>query len=75
VKGDDIQPLPPDTKAVGGAKEAAGADKKPDGQNVPEMSFVEKLALKVAKLTGSVPTDAVFQEKVRLSLLDAHLIL
>jgi hypothetical protein len=63
VKGDDVQPLPPDTKAAGKAKEADVVEKK-DDQNPPEMSFVEKLALKVAKLTGSVPTDAVFEEKV-----------
>ncbi len=67
MTGDDIQPLAPDAKVAGSAKEAdvvESAGKKKDEEEAPEMSFVEKLALKVAKLTGSVPTELVVQEKV-----------
>ncbi len=67
MKGDDVQPLAPDAPAAVETKEADGAEKKKNGaapEEPQEMSFVEKLALKVAKLTGSVPVEVVFQEKV-----------
>ena len=65
----DVEPQPADAKDGGdaaikadeegmkGAKEKA--EDKPE-----EMSFFEKLALKAAKLTGNIPIEAVFQEKV-----------
>ena len=79
MAGDDIQPLPPDAKAGGesgnqgdpkdetkqGADSGQGKAKDAPKEEPEEMSFFEKLALKAAKLTGSVPMEAVFQEKVR----------
>ncbi len=74
MAGDDIQPLPPDAKAGGEAGNEADPKDETNGQgkakDAPkeepeEMSFFEKLALKAAKFTGSVPMEAVFQEKVR----------
>ena len=66
VKGEDIQPLAPDAPAAVETKGAGDADKKKEAapEEPQELSFVEKLALKVAKLTGSVPVEVVFQEKV-----------
>ena len=67
MKGEDIQPLAPDAPAAAETKGADDTEKKKDGaapEEPQEMSFVEKLALKVAKLTGSVPIEVVFQEKV-----------
>jgi hypothetical protein len=74
VTGDDIQPAPPvEAKAADTAKKteqgnaAKDADEKTSKSQddaLAEMSFFEKLALKAAKLTGTVPVEAVFQEKV-----------
>ena len=54
----------PGTKADEGKGEG-GAGKSTAVEKDPELSFFEKLALKAAKITGSVPIEAVFQEKVR----------
>jgi hypothetical protein len=65
----DVQLQPADTKAEQGVedKAAASADgvkgKKVEEEQPEEMSFFEKLALKAAKLTGTVAVDAVYQEK------------
>jgi hypothetical protein len=66
----DVQPQPADAKDGGDAAIKADEEDKKGAKDAKtedkpeEMSFFEKLALKAAKLTGNIPIEAVFQEKV-----------
>lgn len=66
----DVQPLPADAKVADADEDKSG--KQEDGlkasknkeEKPEEMSFFEKLALKAARIAGTVAVEAVFQEKV-----------
>ena len=66
----DVQPQPADAKDGGDAaikadeEDKKGANDAKTEDKPEEMSFFEKLAMKAAKLTGNIPIEAVFQEKV-----------
>ncbi len=65
----DVQPLPAEAAEGAGGKADEKADPKKASkvvnENPEEMNFFEKLALKVARMTGTVAVEAVFQQKVR----------